>query len=188
MTTYTNISIDDLQDINLTNLSNCIPEHQFRNYFLGSPGQEHYTLLAYFSTLYDSSTLLDIGTYKGCSSLALSYNNANSIFSFDLNGASKNLSSYPANVTYVVDNIVNGMYDEIILSAPFILLDTDHDGSFERQFHSYLRKLKWNGILMLDDIKLNNEMKSFWDSITEEKYDISNLGHWSGTGIVKFGK
>jgi hypothetical protein len=187
MISFTNISIEDLQNISLDELSISIPEIQFRNYFLGQPSNEHYTLLAYFSMMYDSCTILDIGTYKGCSSLALSYNSSNSIFSFDLNGASRNLSSYPENVTYVVDNVINGKYDDLIKSSPFILLDTDHDGSFEHEFHSYLQKLKWTGLLMLDDIKLNNEMKSYWNSITEEKYDISDLGHWSGTGIVKFG-
>lgn len=29
-------------------------------------------------------------------------------------------------------------------------------------------------------------MKKFWNSITEEKYDITNVGAWSGTGLVYF--
>lgn len=180
------ISAKNLESINLTELSSCIPENEFKNYFLGSPGDEHYTLLAYFSTLYNSSSLLDIGTYKGCSSLALSYNSTNSVMSFDLNEQSRNLTSYPENVTYVVDNILNGMYDKIIKSSPFILLDTNHDGDFEREFHDHLQKLKWKGILMLDDINLNTEMQEYWNSITQEKYDLTVIGHWSGTGIVKF--
>lgn len=186
MIPYTNISKQDLQSIDLTELSTAVPELQFREYFLGNPGTEHYILLAYFSSLYNSTNLLDIGTYKGCSSLALAYNNSNSVFSFDLNAATRNLSKYPSNVTYVIDNIINGSYDELIHSTPFILLDINHNGDFELEFHNYLQKINWSGILMLDDIKLNNEMKSYWDSITEEKYDISDIGHWSGTGIVNF--
>jgi hypothetical protein len=38
----------------------------------------------------------------------------------------------------------------------------------------------------LDDINLNNPMKEFWNVITEDKYDISEYGHWSGTGLVIF--
>jgi hypothetical protein len=29
-------------------------------------------------------------------------------------------------------------------------------------------------------------MKNFWDRIEEKKYDITNIGHWSGTGLVIF--
>jgi hypothetical protein len=29
-------------------------------------------------------------------------------------------------------------------------------------------------------------MKKYWDWIDEEKYDISSIGHWSGTGLVIF--
>jgi hypothetical protein len=39
---------------------------------------------------------------------------------------------------------------------------------------------------MLDDIHLNDDMKLFWNNITEEKYDLTSIGHWSGTGLVVF--
>ncbi len=39
---------------------------------------------------------------------------------------------------------------------------------------------------MLDDIKLNKSMVNYWDSIKEEKFDISHVGHHSGTGLVIF--
>ena len=39
---------------------------------------------------------------------------------------------------------------------------------------------------MLDDIKLNDEMRDFWSNIKEEKWDITSKGHWSGTGLVNF--
>jgi hypothetical protein len=29
-------------------------------------------------------------------------------------------------------------------------------------------------------------MKEFWNSIKQEKYDVTDKGHWSGTGIVFF--
>ena len=55
----------------------------FKNYFLEAPGKEHYRLLSYISTLYNGVTILDIGTYKGCSALALSFNPSNKVVSFD---------------------------------------------------------------------------------------------------------
>jgi len=64
--------------------------------------------------------------------------------------------------------------------------NTDHDGIFEIHFHKYLQNIKYKGLLMLDDIKLNKSMVNYWDSIKEEKFDISHVGHHSGTGLVIF--
>jgi hypothetical protein len=49
-----------------------------------------------------------------------------------------------------------------------------------------LHDIKWNGLLLLDDINFNEPMNQFWNNISEEKYDITKIGHWSGTGLVNF--
>jgi len=92
----------------------------------------------------------------------------------------------PGNINYTIDNILSGKYENIINESPFIMLDTYHDGIFEREFYSYLQLINWKGMLLLDDILLNDPMKEFWNDITEEKYDITNVGHATGTGIVLF--
>jgi hypothetical protein len=45
----------------------------------------------------------------------------------------------------------------------------------------------FKGRLFLDDIHLNPAMKCFWNSISETKADITDIGHWSGSGLVDFG-
>lgn len=181
-----NINLEQLNNINLNELSLLIIEDEFRGYFLNKPGNDHYYLLAYFSLQYNDSTLLDIGTYRGCSSLALSYNNTNKVVSFDIREGLKRLYSFPENIKYIIDDCIKEQYKELILSAPFIMLDTDHDGIFEIQFQRYLEEIGYKGLLMLDDIKLNEPMMLYWNSIEQEKYDLSETGHWSGTGLVKF--
>jgi hypothetical protein len=74
----------------------------------------------------------------------------------------------------------------MLLSSKIILLDTFHDGGFELEFLNYLKGINYSGVLILDDIHLNNEMKSFWENINEDKLDITNIGHGSGTGVVYF--
>ena len=71
--------IEELQKINLTELSKNINSEEYKNYFLSLYGKEHYMLLAYFSTYYNNSIIIDIGSLKGCSALALSYNKTNKI-------------------------------------------------------------------------------------------------------------
>ena len=45
--------------------------------FFGDCGRQHYNLLAYISTLYNGIDIFDIGTHRGSSALALSYNHNN---------------------------------------------------------------------------------------------------------------
>jgi hypothetical protein len=180
-----NLDIQQLNNIDLADLSNLIISEEHKNYFLEKAGIEHYRLLSYFSTLFSNTTLLDIGTYKGNSALALSYNNLNKVYTFDLENYVE-LYKHPSNIEFYIDNILDVKYRELILSSPFILVDTFHDGILESNFHNYLSMIRYQGYLMLDDIKLNSDMINYWDSIKEEKYDISMFGHWSGTGIVIF--
>ena len=76
--------------------------------------------------------------------------------------------------------------DEEIRKTRFIFLDVDHDGLYEDKFYSFLNSIEWKGILVLDDIHLNEPMKNFWNGISQEKYDLTQIGHWSGTGLVVF--
>jgi hypothetical protein len=73
-----------------------------------------------------------------------------------------------------------------LLDAPMMMLDTNHDGTFEREFVRELMRLEYRGIVLCDDIHLNDEMKQFWESIALPKVDLTSVGHWSGTGAILF--
>lgn len=180
------IDKNELSKIDLRALSENIIEDEFKSYFLDECGKEHYKLLAYFSTKFENSLLLDVGTYKGCSSLALAYNSSNEVVSFDIVHGLKSLHDNPRNVSYIVDNILNEQYSWMIKKSPFIMLDTFHNGDFEMEFYNKIKKIGFSGLLMIDDIYLNTEMKNFWNQIELEKLDLSEFGHHSGTGLVKF--
>jgi hypothetical protein len=180
-----NFKKEKIEKIDLSELGTFITNQEHRGYFLYNAGLEHYKLLAHISTLYTGKTLIDIGTNRGCSSLALSYNTDNIVESFDLFEL-KELNYLPTNVNYIIDNILSDKYEELVKQSPFIMLDTYHDGVFEREFYKFLQSINWKGMLLLDDILLNDPMKEFWNDITEEKYDISDVGHITGTGIVIF--
>ena len=181
-----NINETKLHNIDLSEIVSYIIEDEFRGYFLDNPGKEHYKLLAYFSTKYQNTTLLDIGTYKGCSSIAMSHNPNNQVKSFDIHPNLLRLNGNPKNIEYIIGDVTDPQFVGTILSSPFILLDTDHDGQFEYKFYKHLKSISWSGTLVLDDIKLNEPMRGFWDEIVEEKHDLSYYGHHSGTGEVLF--
>ena len=173
---------EDLEKINLLDLSICITNMESRGFFVLHPGQEHYPLLAHISTLYNNALLYDIGTYRGCSALALAYNKSNTIKSFDIVDCVQ-IRNTPSNIEWIVGNFMEQPTEEIH-SSPFIMLDIDHTGVTEQKILDFLIDNNWHGKLLLDDINLNQAMKNFWNNITLEKYDLTHIGHFSGTGLV----
>lgn len=183
-TFITNITNTVLDSINMDN-SKQINNKEYQDYFTSPSSTEHYRLLSHLSNNISNSILIDVGTLKGSSALALSVNQTNTVYSFNLSNELE-LDLLPNNINFIIDDIINEKYKPIILESKIILLDTFHDGTFEKTFYDYLKEIDYKGILLLDDIKLNNEMVQFWNSITEDKSDISYIGHITGTGIVYF--
>lgn len=152
------------------------------SYFHLHPGREHYRLLMHISTLYDKEILFDVGTNRCMSAMALSHNKSNRVKSYDIVQVLNENPKIP-NVEFLLGDSTE---DEDIKSAKFIFLDVDHDGLYEDKFYAFLKSIEWKGILMLDDIHLNDPMMRFWQGIEEDKYDLTQIGHWSGTGLVVF--
>lgn len=53
-------------------------------YFIGSPGTQHYHILAYLSTCFNNTNIIELGTQHGTSAIALSYNESNIVHTFDI--------------------------------------------------------------------------------------------------------
>jgi hypothetical protein len=182
---FEKITNQELDEIDLKKLSKKITNDEHRGYFIGKSSKEHYRFLSYLSDNNDGINFLDVGTFKGASALALSKNKNNFVYSFDLS-SQLNLKKQPKNVEFFLDYVTNTKYEKLVLSCKYILLDTLHDGEFEDEFFNFLKKIRYKGYLILDDIKLNSAMIKFWDNIDLPKKDISYLGHATGTGIVFF--
>lgn len=158
-------------------------------------GKEHYKLLSYFSSLFNNSNIFDIGTHTGCSALALAHNPSNTIYSFDIIDNVFPSIKTIENIRFYKDNLFNinnfKKWSEIILSCPFIFLDVDpHNGNMEYFFLNLLKEINYQGFIICDDIWYFKDMRdNFWYKIEDEfKYDLTDLGHWSGTGIITFNK
>ncbi len=155
----------------------------YQEFFQKPAGQEHYRLLGHLSTLFNDITIVDVGTDAGCSAMALSHNPANRVVSYDIVNNRRTEIDLP-NVEFRIKDALSD--DDLLMAAPLILLDTAHEGPYEHIFYQSLAVSGYHGLLVLDDVYLNAEMRAFWDSIAHTKYDISAVGHWSGTGLVVF--
>jgi predicted O-methyltransferase YrrM len=162
--------------------------------FFGKIGKEHYRLLAYFSACFSDTTIIDIGTHRGSSALALSYNPNNTIYSFDIVDNVANAAiRRRENIRFLYDNLfdptVRDTFAQIILNSSFIFLDVDpHNGEMEFEFYTWLKEHKYAGFVICDDIWYFKPMRdNFWyKTDPKHRYDLTDFGHWSGTGIISF--
>lgn len=165
--------------------------YETRKEFFDKPGRQHYRLLSYLSTLFDNSIIIDIGTHRGSSATALSFNKTNQIYTFDIVNKieNRNIKNIP-NIHFQYDNLFEEegqeKWKDTILKAPFIFLDVDpHNGTMEWDFYQFLLKINYQGFVICDDVWYFKEMRDhFWYKIPyEQRYDMTHLGHWSGTAI-----
>jgi len=162
--------------------------------FYKNPGDQHYMLLAYLSSLFDNKHIIEIGTHVGESAVALSYNKNNIIYTFDIIDKVSEEKKQVNNIKFIIDDIMSNFetrekWKEIILSSAFIFLDVDpHNGFMEYDFYLFLKENNYDGFVVCDDIWYFKEMRNnFWYKIEYQyRYDISHLGHWSGTGVFTF--
>jgi predicted O-methyltransferase YrrM len=162
--------------------------------FMDVAGKQHYRLLAYLSTLVNDSIIVDIGTHRGNSALALSYNTTNTVHTFDIvdnvnNGQIRMLKNVMFHIENLFDSDVRETWEETLLQSAFIFLDVDpHNGIMEMEMYHYLKHKQYKGFVVCDDIWYFKDMKDkFWNQIPfAEKYDLTHLGHSSGTGVFSF--
>jgi hypothetical protein len=128
-------------------------DSEYQSFFNKASGIEHYRLLVYISKLFNNFVLFDIGTNRGYSAIALSANPTNRVISYDIvkmpNVNNIKNSPYNTNIEFKIGNF---MELEDVHQTKFILLDTVHDGTSEFEVIQFLKEVKWNGILLLDDI------------------------------------
>jgi hypothetical protein len=178
-------NIDELKQtidsINLSFFNNEI----YRFPYLKNNG-EHYKFLKYLTNIFNNINIIDAGTNFGHSCMALAQNSNNHVITYDI--VDRNLLCLRPykNVTPKCLDI-NKEENDIIKDAQVILLDIDpHDGIQEARFTARLDDIGYKGYLICDDIFLNDNMSKWWHSIKREKRDLTEVAHFSGTGIIKY--
>lgn len=167
-----------------------LAEQADRRYFGDEPGKEHYALLEWIGSVFPGKTLLDIGTYRGASALALIGSGASPVITVDCSDHTGPGFSGAPGIARILDDAVDWLETEeaaeVVRECPVIMLDVMHDGWTERHIYRRLGEIGFQGILLLDDIALNDPMTRFWNDIERPKLDLTRIGHHSGTGAVLF--
>ena len=132
----------------------------------------------------------------GQDALALSYNTKNTVHTFDvkekLTEEQKQYKWKSRKIEFHEENLWNAnvrkKWKDTLLSSQLIFVDLDpHDGYLEYELYSWLKRNKYKGILLFDDIHFPGMQMNLWSKIPDsDKHDITHLGHFSGTGMVLF--
>ena len=159
-------------------------------------GVNEYRLYSYLTTFFNNKTILDIGTFTGRSSIALSYNESNRVISYDIEDHIKR-PNHPIytkpNVEFRIRDVLLDLTEELVSTVKIVMIDIDHYGVNEKRIIDRLKTLGFKGLILLDDITkhpdptINRCMNQLWDSIEDACYDMTDYGHWSGTGVVVIG-
>lgn len=151
-------------------------------------GERYHKLYAYISTLYNNVFIADLGTRTGNTALSLSYNEKNIVDSYDIdtnciNAAKEHINR--ANLSFFAENI---LCTPKIFRYDIISLDIDpHSGQEEEKLIQYLVDNDWKGIMIMDGIgPMWEGLHKMWTNIKLPKWDVTQYGHESGTGIVDF--
>ena len=175
----------------IKNIDNKLKDSQFYNIFPG----EHYRILNGIVKFLNPKLVIEVGTYTGMGTFALSQNLNGEIVSFDIIDY-KNFETHLNDEflkknkfkQYLSDLSEKTEYDkhyQLLNNADIIFIDAPKDGKFEYKLLENMTNLKnkENKILILDDIKFMN-MINLWNSINSPKMDIASVGNWTGTGLV----
>ena len=161
------------------------------------PG-EHYRLLTAMIETLKASTIIEIGTFTGMGTLALlqALPADGRLVTFDLLPWNSFEQTWLAaqdfadgRVSQVLANIAEpgGIepYRALFEAADFIFVDGPKDGITEAKMLDAMAtlNLKRNPIVFFDDIRVMN-MVDIWRRIARPKFDITSLGHWSGSGMI----
>jgi predicted O-methyltransferase YrrM len=159
------------------------------------PG-EHYRLLPALCEVADARRVVEIGTWRGESALALLASPVvEHVDTFDViswehvDEALLTAADFGPRLAQHVADLGQWptfqAYAETLQSADLVFVDGPKDGVFEPTFVPWLLALPRNRrlLVVLDDIRLMTMIR-LWRSLPAPKLDVTSFGHWAGTGLL----
>ena len=175
------LSLEVFASVDLNQINFVSNNNDLRTAIDQMPGVEHYRLLCLLSTLYSNVDIYCLGTNTGGSALCLGYNKTNYIISYDVE-----YNVCVQRQTNIEFRMGDYQKDKALLKSPFIFIDAIPNDLLYRRIYQYLCDNNYRGLTVWNNIHLNDELKAFWNSVVNEKRDITQFGHSFGTGVIIF--
>ncbi len=175
--------------------------HPDSKYFLAD--REHYRLLAFLAQevtrLFPSSPVVDIGSHLGHSAAALRAGAALTSPIYTLDHGVQYAKALPCGTIEIAAELYNIRVEPptreplqelrgfIQRGCMLMAIDTEpHDGTYERAVIQALMDENFQGLLVVDETRLNEHMKHLLNWTPVKKIDVTSVAHWSGTAVLVF--
>ena len=186
------LSKEEIDKVDLSHLAHFLQWNPtYQKYFLQDAGQEPYKLIALLSQKV-GGVAIDMGTLYGSSALALSYSESTRVITLDTKKQIPDTQDFVTPIKRQNVRMIVASCQSILpfaATADLIILDIDNQLSKEMtKVIDELRFYHFKGILVLNDIHLNEAMEQVWSSVPSnlKKIDATSLGHHSGTGLIVY--
>jgi predicted O-methyltransferase YrrM len=163
------------------------------------PGQ-HYRLLKALVADLKPKLVVEIGTFTGLSALAMleALPKGSRLITYDI----LPWSGFPDTVLRDEDfqrgleqrlgDLSDPRYfasqQEEMLTADLLFMDAPKNARFEPAFFSLFESIRQKpGLMVWDDIRMLG-MIEMWRTLERPKADLTSLGHWTGTGLLRVGR
>ena len=185
-------AVGGARDWPLASVSERLPERKEIEIWPG----EHYRLLPALAQEWGALLVVEIGTYRGASALALATApSVERIVTFDIAPWDSFAPTYftagdfGTRLEQRLGDLSEPSFfssnEQLLQSADLIFIDAPKNGIFEPQFLKLLFATPptTNQLLVFDDIRVLT-MIELWRDLELPSLDLTSFGHWSGTGIV----
>jgi predicted O-methyltransferase YrrM len=161
-------------------------------------GNVHYLYLENLVSILKPKRVVELGTAIGWSASYMmgALPEGSSLTTVELRKYTKEEAAYSKDVVFKeweddprltriigndLDPKVHGLFSEVDL----LFIDTEHTYiQISSEWEIYFPKVIPGGVILLDDIHLNEGMEKFWSEINEQKLDTGRDIHRSGFGLV----
>jgi len=184
-------TIDQLNLLVTHSINSEIESEELKKFFNKDKSAVYYKFLFNLLSSYknENSFTVELGTYNGYSTAFLSRAN--------INGLVLTIDILPKDNFYLIKEKYHNIISYLGKSTDDSVLDTVHKNSVDvcffdtsheynilsKEFELWYPKIKKGGILLFDDIFLNEGMTRFWNELDLIKSSSKEL-HWSGFGYA----
>lgn len=184
------INKEEVRNVDISYMKDKIISHEQKHLDKGA-GHTAWHLFFYLTNKMNYIKIAEIGTRNGSSAKMFAQNKTNTVHAYDIAielVERNNKDNIFDNLTYIWEDLTKDENIHKLLGYDLMFVDINHDGEQEKKMHDYLVKFNYQGLVIHDDIQTDMfpKMRDFWNSIKETKYDLTDIGHHAGTGLVDF--
>lgn len=148
--------------------------------------QNYYRWLWAAIKVLQPKTVVELGRERGVSTIIMldALPETSTLTSVDIVEEAVFLNSERAKRVNQITGHTLDVWEKVPDAIDFLFIDDDHTGVHVlSEWITYRPKLAPGAVVVFDDIHFNQGMTEFWESLQEEKYDISKW-HEPGFGVV----